>query len=64
MTLYITAEAAAELGVAHSTITLHARKCGFTKRGHDYLFTRTHLKALRASMDERGPGRPRKIRKP
>jgi len=59
MKLYTTAEAAAALGAAISTVTKHARKLGIVRRGHGWPFTDADLAALRRSMDESKPGRPR-----
>lgn len=58
--IYTASEAAIKLGVAYSTITLHARKLGIARRGRDYLFTEADIKALRQSLAASVPGRPRK----
>ena len=54
------AQAAATLGVAVPTVSKHARKLGIVKYGGRYLFTEADVAALRRSMDESKPGRPRK----
>ena len=59
MKRYTTAEAAAVLGAAISTVTKHARKLGIIRLSRDYLFAAADLTALRRSMSESKPGRPR-----
>ena len=54
------AEAAELLGVAYSTVTKHARALGIAKHAGRYLFSEADIEALRMSIAEAIPGRPRK----
>lgn len=53
------AQAMAELGVAHPTITKHARALGIKRRGRDYLFTAPDIERMRQSIAGAKPGRPK-----
>ncbi len=55
---YTTARAAAELGVAQSTLRKHARILGIARLGRDYIFTETQINALRQSLAGSKRGRP------
>jgi len=52
-------QAMAELGVAHPTITKHARALGIKRRGRDYLFSAADLERMRQSIAGAKPGRPK-----
>jgi len=57
--LHTNAEAARILGVAQSTLTKHARRIGLTRMGRDWMYSESDIEALRKSLSESTPGRPR-----
>ena len=57
--MHTVSEAAATLGIGHSTVTLWCRKLGYERIGRDWLLTDEQVLEIGERAQD-GPGRPRK----